>query len=283
MKYEYTLAFQALLYRRPLFEFIGKSERNMNILVLGWNEAAEAFVDQCLQAGQMDKHELHMMILSDHAEQAMEQYLSDRPDLKRFVNVNGSLSGQNVEIYADLNFKEFSRSNLEETEIENSLLDILAEAPNEKYHYFMVAFEDDGLNQKVANALKNTVNELMPEETNAIHYVTTQKENSENGIFPICIRGFQTIADIDPELERMAYNAHLTWEDSINGDAVAELQKFRADKYNYLSSVALALSIRYKLADLDIDYEDCQIAAEEFWNKLQDNETKETLNRIIAL
>ena len=49
MKYEYTLAFQALLYRRPLFEFIGKSERNMNILVLGWNEAAEAFVDQCRQ------------------------------------------------------------------------------------------------------------------------------------------------------------------------------------------------------------------------------------------
>lgn len=283
MKYEYTLAFQALLYRRPLFEFIGKSERNMNILVLGWNEAAEAFVDQCLQAGQMDKHELHMMILSDHAEQAMEKYLSDRPDLKRFVNVNGSLSGQNVEIYADLNFKEFSQNNLEETELENSLLDILAEAPDEKYHYFMVAFEDDGLKQKVANALKNTVNELIPEETNAIHYVTTQKENSENGIFPICIRGFQTTADIDPELERMAYNAHLTWEDSINGDAVAELQKFRADKYNYLSSVALALSIRYKLADLDIDYEECQTAAEEFWNKLQDNEAKETLNRIIAL
>lgn len=289
MLYEYSLAFQALLYKQPLFEFIGKTERNMNVLVLGWNQASESFVDQCLQAGQMDSHSLTVTVLTSSAEEAKKKYLDARPDLDKFVNVNGSLNDKDIEIYAVLNFTEFpSEQGLITADLdsrEEILLDILADAPDEKYHYFMVSLGSDEVNKIVAGSLKNAADELMPSEVNAIHYVTEEKseDGTEDGIMPVCMKGLQQISDIDPELERMAFNAHLSWADSINGDCIAEFEKFKADSYNYLSSAALALSLKYKLADLGIALSDYQTAAQMFWKKLQDDKNEEVLNRIIAL
>lgn len=283
-----TLAAQNLLYKRPLFQYIGREEANMNILVLGWNAFSEAFADQCLQAGQMDSHFLNIRVLTTAAEQKLQQYLSERPALSEFVNVNGSLSGSDVEVYADLVFEELDEdglANLEGEEMTDVLMNILADAPDEKYHYFVISLGNDELNIKTAENLKVTVEAFMPSEISTIHYVLgTRAEISESeGIIPVKTGDMHSIADVDPELERMAYNAHLVWDDAINGDALAELERFKADRYNYLSSVALALSVKYKLADLGIVSEDCHTAADKFWKAVQEEENQDTVNRIIAL
>lgn len=241
-----TLAVQNLLYSRPLFEYIGIDEKNMNVLVLGWNAFSEVFIDQCLQAGQMDSHFLNIKVLTVAAENKLQEYLMKRPALSQFVNVNGSLNGSDLEIYAALNFEEFAEEKFISADEENlteSILNILADAPDEKYHYFMVSVGNEDANKRIAENIKISADDFMPSEVSSIHYVSenAKQDISIDGILPVSKIGFDNIMDVDPELERMAYNAHLTWEDAINGDAIAELKKFKADRYNYLSSIALAL------------------------------------------
>lgn len=286
----HSLKAQDLLYKRPLFKYIGQDEADMNVLVIGWRGFSEAFVDQCLQAGQMYRHFLKLTILVTDAEVQMQKYLSERPALNQFVNVNGSLDNadKNLEIYAEIQFKEFDVhlfDTLEDEHLENCLIDILADAPNEKYHYFVVDLKDDLVTKKVAENLSEAVDAFMPSERSAIHYVTEDKDvvSESDGIIPVYMDDVRSVLDIHPELERMAYNAHLAWDDAINGDALAELEKFRADSYNYFASVALALSIPYKLADIGIEMENLQEAAEAFWQVLKNKEYQDLIHRLIAL
>ena len=285
---KYTLAAQNLLYNRPLYKYIGTDETNMNVLVLGWNHFLEMFVDQCLQAGQMDSHFLNIKVLTSEAEGKKQEYLKERPALGDFVNVNGSLAESGLEIYASLNFEEFDTEDFVSAaadDVTDKMMDILADAPDEKYHYFMIDIGNENINRRVAVILKETVDAFMPSEICSIHYSSESGDEAvlSEGIVPVCIDGLGSIADIDPDLERMAYNAHLTWEDSINGDAIAELERFKANRYDYLSSIALALSVKYKLADFGITSDDNHVAADEFWHLIHREENQEAVNRVIAL
>ena len=285
---QYTLAVQSLLYNRPLYEYIGTDETNMNVLVLGCSPFLETFVDQCLQAGQMKSHFLNIKVLTLEAEGKKQAYLKDRPALSDFVNVNGSLAESGLEIYASLNFEEFDTEDFVSAaaaDVTDKMMDILADAPDEKYHYFMIDIGNEVVNKRVAEALQVTVDAFMPSEICSIHYASERGDEAalSEGIVPVCIDGLGSIADIDPDLERMAYNAHLTWEDSINGDALAELERFKANRYDYLSSIALALSVKYKLADFGITSDDNHVAADEFWHLIHRKENQEAVNRVIAL
>lgn len=285
-----TITTQTLLYNRPLYKYIGKDETNMNVLMIGWKDSfSEKFIDQCLQMGQMDSHFLNITVLSSNADDNRCQYLEERPALSQFVDVDGSLAGSDIEVYASLTFDDFDVQELAEAgsdSAEDIILNILVDAPDEKYHYFIISTEDDKDNRKIAAALKNVTDDFMPSDIFTIHCVVGNDISTDSDLEGIvCIRTDSLDADslMDPELERMAYNAHMIWDDAINGDAFANLQKFRADQYNYQSSISLALSVKYKLADLGIFTEDCSQAAEEFWNQLQKDENQELINRVIAL
>lgn len=282
------LAAQMLLYNRPLYKYIGRDEADMNVLVLGWNEFSEKLVDQCLQAGQMDSHFLNITVLLSDAEAGRERYLSERPALSQFVNVNGSLADKDIEIYAALNFAEFDIGGLIDTgkdEAADRIMDVLAEAPDEKYHYFIISVDQGQQNRRIAKILKEVTDEFMPSDICTIHYLENDSSNNStiDGILAVGTKNPAAGTGIDPELERMAYNAHLVWDDAINGDALAELERFRADEYNYLASVELALSVKYKMADLGIYSENYDVAAEEFWDALQKDENQDLVNRVIAL
>lgn len=273
------LTAQNLLYHRPLFDYIGTGEQQMNVLVLGWDGFSEAFTDQCLQAGQMHSHFLNVRVLTADAAGKMDRYLAARPALAAFVNVNGSLAGAHTEIYADLNFDALDESALDE----DAVVDILSDAPGEKYHYFLVSTGCVERNQKIARILRGVVEELMPSERNTIHYATDDSLSVPVGLCPVYTDGLNRVVDIHPNLEQMAYNAHLIWSDGINGDARSELEKFRADEYNYRASVALALSVKYKLADLGITEKSPHAAAEIYWDRIRQEENQDTINRVIAL
>ncbi|MCD7883745.1 MAG: hypothetical protein LUI87_08620 [Lachnospiraceae bacterium] len=339
--------FQELLYREPLFQFIGKQERNMNVLVLGGDEAALMFVDQCLQAGQMTAHALSITVLAENAALVRREYLSARPALADFVNVNGSLSKRTIktsahgneeaeqeisseavseaeasaEAYAVLDFvglskEEQSKLFSDKRELmEEQLIDILSQAPDEKYHYFLISLGDNAVNQRLAACLTQVLGELMPSEPGAVHYimdnsfvsgqeansfafgldVERQEANSSasvqeaegtevpRNVAPVPEEGaiyqggviFTEYEEgpslIDPELERMAFNADQAWSDSINGNLLNEWEEFKRDSYRYQSSTAFALSIRYKLADLDIPLDDPSVAADAFAAALENS------------
>lgn len=279
MSYHCTLVAQNLLYHRPLYEYIGSSETGMNVLVLGWSRFSEAFVDQCLQAGQMDRHRLSISVRAAKSADIKTAYLSARPALCDFVNVNGSLDGTGLEAYAVLNFEELDENRLDE----DLLVDILSDAPDEKYHYFLVSFERDDRNRNTAQILQEAVDILMPSEIRTIHYISHDDQEVPDGLIAVRTNALGHATDIDPELERMAYNAHMVWSDSINGNARKELERFRADSYNYQSSVALALSVKYKLADLGIRDVDKHAAAQQFYDLIHSGNHNDTVNRVIAL
>ena len=284
-----NLAFQALLYKKPLYEYIGKNEVRMNVLVLGYNEYVAAFIDQCLQAGQMDSHELNITVLYKNALHALHDYLKERRELAKFVNVNGSLNETELQSYGTLNFTELETYDellqTNEEADEEILLNILSAAPDEKYHYFVVAFDDDVVNKKIANKLHEVVEELELSETSTIHYVCRDcADDNIPGLEAIPVDLYQDISEIDPDLDRIAFNVHLSWADSINGDCKTEYNKFKENKYNYFASVAFALSIKYKLADIGIDIsEGAEISAKKFHEKLSDEGNVGLINHIIAL
>lgn len=305
--------FQELLYREPLFQFIGKQERNMNVLVLGGDDAALTFVDQCLQAGQMTAHALSITILAENAALVREEYLRERLALADFVNVNGSLKGKAVEAYAALDFAGLSKEELSKLFSDNrelqeeQLIDILSQTPDEKYHYFLISLGDNTVNQRLAACLTQVLKDLMPTDPGAVHYIMDNSsasghEGHEAVGTEVSLRderipqegltyqGGVIFTDyeedsslIDPELERMAFNVDQAWSDSINGNLLNEWKKFKSDSYRYQSSVAYALSIRYKLADLDIPLDDPATAADAFAAALKDSANDEVLNQIIAL
>ncbi len=294
MNRNYTLAFQNLLYKKPLYEYIGEAEKNMNILVLGWNSVAEVFIDQCLQAGQMDSHTINISILTADAQESMKNYLDSRLAMPEFVNVNGSLNNSSKSSFGILNFLTFEQMNEflspnERQERENIILNILSSVPGEKYHYYLVDFDNDFLNEEIADVIAKVNQDL--EEPCAVNYVVenTKSFKAQNDIFPVFINGTNGVTDIDPNLEQMAFNVHLSWKDSIIGDPVSEYDKFKnyninsRDEYNYLSSVAMALSVKYKLAEFGIDICDTDKAAEDFENMLLEDEQQEKLRDLSVL
>ena len=104
-----------------------------------------------------------------------------------------------------------------------------------------------------------------------------------NSVF--CVRYSELTAEnnsINPDLERMAFNTHLSWLDSLNVDMANELANFNADEYNKNSSMSFALSIRYKLRSIGIDDSNFERAAEEFLAKLNDKNNKKFLEKMIA-
>ena len=71
------------------------------------------------------------------------------------------------------------------------------------------------------------------------------KENDSH-IHPICMSAKIKSEPLFNDIERMAFNAHLIWENSLNIDLNESYKKFK-EPYNYEASLANAISIKYKL------------------------------------
>lgn len=171
------------------------------------------------------------------------------------------------------------------SDAEEVLISLLSEAPDEKYHYFLISTGDDSRNKMLADALSHVVQVLMPSEKNSIYYIVTSDASPEDpsDVQPVQVNRFDSIADIDPELTRMAFNTDLCWEETINGDLSEKRKSFLPDSYRYLSSASYALSIKYKLAEFQIPMEDLSEAASAFAKVLDDGDNEDVLNQLICL
>lgn len=257
----------------------------LHVLVVGAGTYGQKFIDLCLQAGQMKGYSLDITAVSGTAGEDRASYLQFRPDLSRFVDVDGSMKNDKKRAYASLHFASLPKTDegaetssfwrgesRKAFEVNQSLVSgILSEAAekNVKYHYIFVALRSNRLNRSIAH--------LFAQCECPVCYVLEREDppgEEEPWLYPVCVSEKITPENIDPQLEQMAFNTHLSWNSSLNIDVSEALKKFRANPYHYASSLSYALSMKYKLYSMGIVAVD-----DRDWTEEADRFAKEVLSR----
>lgn len=280
---------QQLLYEHPLYETHDINSKSINVQVIGAGSSyREKFIDTCLYVGQMSGIKLNIDVFSDEPEEDRNNYLRFRPAISEFVNVNGSLKGKEQLAYANLDFRGICENdNLSEvpiyftnkrSQVNSEIVKMLVSNSREsgkKYDYVFVALGSDILNSSIAKLLKDEMGDICPVCYISKRSVKASKENIRNRLYAVCIGKGIDIEKSDNDLGEIAFNTHIIWKDSLNIDVINERKKFfkgksQEDRYNRTSSMAFALSIKYKLYSLHFDCSDLDEVADLFSKKILD-------------
>lgn len=269
-----TVVMQELLFNKPLFDWT-KEPSNIKILTLGAGVYAQKFIDLCLEVGQIPGYHLEITALSENSTAAGDNYKIKRPALKSFVNIDGSLDSFDGEKYGVLNFKqaEFIENDFDHNKkIFDEYLD--------EYRYVFVALGNDALNETIAKTIESIFEEAGGVEGCLINFATSKRYPNTNvdKVNAVYIdESTDIVAHLHLELERMAFNTHLVWNNALNADIEKIRKEYDSDEYSKLSSQSFALSLRYKLRSLGIDDSDFKVAAEEFSKIFTEPQNKEKL------
>lgn len=306
-----AIVIQKLLHEHPLYETLRGDARTIHVLVVGSGTYGQKFIDLCLQAGQMKGFSLRVTAISNTPDEDRGNYLRFRPAAGRFVNVDGSMDRDTARAYGTLRFApildtdagydggipEFRRGTSAGAAAENRALvsAVVASAVenDQAYNYIFVALGNDRLNYSIAKLFAEITADRGDGTNCPVCYISERVKKAGGKslgirLYPVCVNEKITPDVIDPRLEQMAFNTHISWNSSLNLDISQELEAFRRDKYNYSSSLAFALSVRYKLFSIGIDTADCLEAAEVFAKEIlerknTDPEAKRKFDALVAL
>ena len=229
-----TAVMQNLLYDKPLFDWT-KEPSNIKILTLGAGVYAQKFIDLCLEVGQIPGYNLEVTVLSKNSD-AVKTYEKDRPALEDFVNINGSLDHFDGEKYGVLNFEQadFIENNFEHNKeiVENYLLN--------GYRYIFVALGNDELNEKIAKYIADTLRILKVDlnvDKFLVNFATTKdfQNTDDSDINAVIINKDVDVTSSIFELDRMAFNTHLVWNNALNADIEKIRKEYDSDEYSKLS------------------------------------------------
>lgn len=251
-----SLAIQYHLYEQPLYQDVPADAADINILIAGFGNYGQKFLDACLQAGQMRGKTLNIIVISDDGTDK-EVYLKERPQLNQFFNIDGSLDGSK-DAYGNITFR---LENLKRDDAKSNT-DILQNLMYDYYdagypHYVFIALGEDSLNASAAYACREAADTL--EAKCSIHYICENVENAPQpypGTYPLYVNADMKKTASYQEVERMAFNIHLVWEKNLNVDRKMIRKNFRK-KYNHNACVASVLSLKYKLYSIGIDLREC--------------------------
>lgn len=250
------LNMQYHLYQYPLYQCCLNEEKKINVMVIGFGNYGQKFLDACLQAGQIRGKQLDVMVVSDDVADK-EIYLSERPQLEDFFNIDGSLA-ECEDTYGDISFemRHLNRGGQKDNLV--IMERIISEHYNQRgLHYIFVALGDESLNYIVARACNKI---LKKHKINCIvSYACENNQKYECNIanfYPLYVNRDVKEYMHYKDIERMAYNTHLVWEKNLNRNNKEVKAEFRK-KYNYDSCVSNVLSLKYKLYSVGIDLEKC--------------------------
>lgn len=279
-------ALQYHLYRVPLYQAVqGGQEKpdSLRVMLVGFGNYGQKFLDACLQAGQLPDQKLEVTVLADELREAdRESYLKARPALDQFFRVDGVLKAENgapaevadeEDVYGSITFTQ-QRLERNVKANEKLLLNVIGDmdhVPN----YIFVALGEDGLNRSAAIACMEAAKLL--ETRCVVSYVCEREESPEEereeGLYPVYVNRDIKKDPLHKEIERMAFNAHLIWEKSLNTDYKKVRREFRKP-YNHDSCVGNVISMKYKLYSLGISLDDPDRAASLFREKLAKNKDR---------
>lgn len=247
-------SFQAIqyhLYEHPLYQCIPDGEE-INVLIIGFGNYGQKFLDACLQNGQMRGRKLQVTVLTDNSK-FKDIYRSDRPELADFFNIDGALK-ECGDTYGDITF-EIKKLNPKNRDANAGILqDIMCEHYDSRQpHYIFIALGEDSLNRSAADACR-TAAEILEMEC-VVSYVCENGNPSDENcpmLYPLYVNQAIQKSKIYQDIERMAFNAHLVWEKNINIDYTTVWADFKKT-YNHDSCISNVLSLKYKLYSIGID------------------------------
>lgn len=227
-----TLAMQYHLFEYPLFEKVGDDSQTVNVVILGFRNFGQKFLDACLQTGQFLRKTLNVSVcLGEGEEVDKDFYLKERPGLERFFTIDSKKPDVDS-TYGKISF--INNANIINNAINNS-------------HYIFISIGSDEVNLRQAQKVRKISYKC------SINCVLESEDfNNLDGINPIFINKSAKEFKLYKDIERMAFNTHLIWEKNLNVDLKAVKKEFRKP-YNHDSSVASVISLRYKLNAIGIN------------------------------
>ncbi len=276
------LAIQYHLYEHPLYQCSSNKEEEINVLVIGFGNYGQKFLDACLQNGQIRNKKLHVTVVSDDLTDK-EIYLSERPELADFFNIDGSLE-ENEDTYGDIAFEITKLERGDQAANSDILQNIMCEHyDNKRPHYVFIALGEDSLNLAAANACKTAV-EVFEIDCVVSYVCESDQAFDENSpiLYPLYVNQDVKKSAIYPEIERMAFNTHLVWEKNLNVDYGVIRADFRKT-YNHDSCVSNVLALKYKLCSMGIDLKTTSFseAARQFRAMISDKSNRGIKNELI--
>ena len=267
------VAFLNHLLNKPLYEFTDDDATEINVLLAGFGNHSQRFLDCCLQIGQMYNKKLIVTIATKNAQSEKELYLKNRPALTEFFSVDGEDAEDS---YGDLFFKEIEFSAIGDSN-DDAVLEALEQVPD----YIFISLGRDNVNRQVAESFASVASDVKPDGY-SVNYVAENPVNKKSR-FINAINLSKPISRKDlTELNRMGLNTHLVWIQDSNYD-LKEVKKDFKKAYNYTSSIANAVSIRYKLKSIGIDCKDLNAAADLFNKQVLENEDKTIFDELVAV
>lgn len=268
------LALYYLLHKNPIYKYV-KGQENIHIMILGAGDWAMRFIGIALQTCQVVGRTVTITVACDDPENTAKDYLRIRPAVPEFVtikffdmnglfrivkglNEDGKLDFANEslekkEMYGTLNFVTCSFKNAEREDA--VVINNLVTKFGKPQYVFIDLAQNDTYNYDIAKAFKNVVRDIdsAQDDFGFINFVVKNENVTDEftGFNPVFVSQVISVTDKDP-LDQMAFNAHLSWYNTLNIDQIAERKKFEEDTYNYNSSLAFVLSIPYKLWSIGI-------------------------------
>ena len=259
------------LYKNPLFEHLEKESESIDVLIIGFGNYGQKFLDSCLQAGQVYGKKLNVYVVSNNrigGSADKDIYLASRPELPNFFSIDGN---KVADEYGNITFvsKAFASGTGAIKKNQELAAQIVAE--NEKTRYIFIALGDDQLNKNVAQAFTDATKNKFCCSVN----FAVEGEQITGKVYgnPVFMSKDIEIESEYQEIERMAFNAHLAWEDGLNIDMETAKKNFNKP-YNHRSSVANAISIKYKLYSIGLEMKDWAQTASEYVQKIAEEPEK---------
>ena len=257
------IAVQSLLDDTPLFT-PERNYRAIQIAILGMGERAKDFIAQAIECCQVpyidgDKisgRELVVKIFCVDADQARENFLANKPALTDYIEVNGKAAA--VVSYAKIDFVPlpnlygheglgFCANN---PEVNRRLVRKIFDMLDGNVQYVFVDFDDE-INRSTAETFDDF---LRGKELDCpVRFIVDDGQL------------------LTADFERMGFNVHLSWLNSLSGVDMTAVREQYLEPYNHESSLAFALSIKYKLSALGIELGKFDEAARQFADKTDEN------------
>lgn len=258
-----TGVIQWLLFQYPLYEYCTQKineEDGCNVLVLGGGTYASKFIDLAFELSQVRNCRLDINVVSDNAKSDKETYLTTRPGMADFFEIDGVAANRKELVaspYGKLSFSDVKFQTENTYSLENSIKSI---CETRKYTYVFIALGNERLNEKAARlCAKNLgtsddpglVSYTVFDEKRKTTCISDPEAYGEN----ITLLQLSVFDSLDKHkeyemLRRMAFNVHLTWSPDYVNDIPAAKARFKS-KYNFNSSLENALSLKYKLHSID--------------------------------
>lgn len=263
-----TFAFQSLIFNHSLYE---NADDTIKILIAGFGVYGQQFLDICLQAGQIKGKNLEIAVVTQDKETYKKEYLDQRPALLDFFEIDGEgdTSSTNYgkitfitpeEVFDDPETSArfangFSRgSGRTDLQYNKALAQELMLTKCES-NYVFVALGEEQLNLSVAKACADVVSSFAELKCTVACVCNDNKKHK--GILTVNVTAKASENKSYEEIERMAFNAHLSWNSPLKLNInLRKAKREFSDKYNHDASVACVLAIKNSLYSCGIALDD---------------------------